>query len=166
MAGTAGHPGTVRRGPRRAATLAFCLLAGGALGLGSFTLVYARGASYLTDDPAACANCHVMKSHYDAWVKSTHREVAVCNDCHAPHDWLGAKLRVKARNGFHHSLAFTSGRFPDPIMITGANLAVTESACRHCHQDVVHAIDPGPGAAPPARERSCTRCHADVGHMH
>ena len=31
------------------------------------------GASYLTDDPAACANCHVMQEHFDAWPRSSHR---------------------------------------------------------------------------------------------
>ena len=27
-------------------------------GIGGYTFVYAKGASYLTNDPAACANCH------------------------------------------------------------------------------------------------------------
>ena len=37
-----------------------------AVGLGGYTFVYARGYSYLTNDPAACANCHVMEDHYRA----------------------------------------------------------------------------------------------------
>ena len=53
------------------------------LGIGGFTFIYARGASYLTNDPGACANCHVMQDHFDAWQRSSHRAVAVCNDCHA-----------------------------------------------------------------------------------
>ena len=119
-------------------------------------------ASYLSNDPNACANCHVMQSHYDAWVKSSHQAVATCNDCHAPHDSTIAKLWVKGENGFNHSLAFTTGRFHEPIRIRSKNRAVTEAACRHCHEPVVHAIDRQPRAG---EAMSCIRCHADVGHQ-
>lgn len=142
------------------AMLALAGIGGATVGLGGYTFVYARGASYLTNDPAACANCHVMQGHYDAWLKSSHRNVAVCNDCHAPHDVAG-KYATKAINGFNHSLAFTTGRFPEPIRITRWNRAVTEGACRHCHADVVQMIDRaghGEGAL------DCIRCHALVGH--
>ena len=37
------------------------------IGIGGFTFVYAKGASYLTDDPRACANCHVMSEQFDGW---------------------------------------------------------------------------------------------------
>jgi cytochrome c nitrite reductase small subunit len=37
------------------------------IGVGGYTFAYAKGASYLTNDPAACANCHVMENHYRAW---------------------------------------------------------------------------------------------------
>ncbi|HUF79037.1 MAG TPA: cytochrome c nitrite reductase small subunit, partial [Thermoanaerobaculia bacterium] len=36
------------------------VLLGAAAGLGAFTFGYAKGYSYLTNDPAACANCHLM----------------------------------------------------------------------------------------------------------
>jgi nitrate/TMAO reductase-like tetraheme cytochrome c subunit len=55
--------------------------AGLLLGIGSFTFIYARGASYLTNDPKACADCHVMQEQFDGWQRSSHRSVAVCNDC-------------------------------------------------------------------------------------
>ncbi|HUF94235.1 MAG TPA: NapC/NirT family cytochrome c, partial [Candidatus Limnocylindria bacterium] len=61
------------------------LTAGLAAGIGAYTFVYARGASYLTNDPAACANCHIMREQYDGWIASSHRAVAACNDCHTPH---------------------------------------------------------------------------------
>ena len=35
---------------------------------GAFTFVYAKGLSYLTPDPRACLNCHVMYSQYDGWL--------------------------------------------------------------------------------------------------
>ena len=136
-------------------------LIGAAGGIGGYTFVYAEGASYLSDDASVCANCHIMQGHYDAWIKSTHQAVATCNDCHAPHGSLPSKLWVKARNGFAHSMAFTTGRFQEPIRIVDSNRAVTEAACRHCHEEMVHAIDFGPG---PDGALSCIRCHADVGH--
>ena len=39
----------------------FAVMVGAFVGLGLFTFWYARGASYLTDDPRACINCHVMR---------------------------------------------------------------------------------------------------------
>ncbi len=141
------------------------LLVGVAAGLGVFTFGYAKGASYLTNNPAACANCHVMSEHYSAWMKSSHRSVATCNDCHTPHD-LVRKYVTKAENGFWHSFAFTSGRYPDPLRIKPRNNRVTEQACRYCHVEIVSAIDPvaHTGRPPPASELSCIRCHAYVGH--
>lgn len=136
-------------------------LLGVAGGVGAYTFIYADGASYLRDDPAACANCHVMQGHFDAWAKSTHRAVATCNDCHAPHTNAIEKLWVKGLNGFNHSLAFTTGDFPEPLRITEMNRRVTEAACRHCHEDIVHAIDTGGSSAEPM---SCIRCHHEVGH--
>jgi hypothetical protein len=46
----------------RKVALAVAVLVGVAFGLGAFTFVYARGASYLTNDPAACANCHTRRA--------------------------------------------------------------------------------------------------------
>jgi cytochrome c nitrite reductase small subunit len=161
---------------------------GAALGVGVFTFVYAKGASYLSTDPAVCANCHIMAEHYAAWQRSSHRAGAGCADCHMPHDLVG-KYLAKASNGFWHSLAFTTGVFPDPLQIKPHNRAITEGACRSCHGDIVAAIDPqGEGSAveirsglagAPARHRpqihdgavvagdreSCIRCHTYVGHQ-
>ncbi len=139
------------------------VLVGLAVGLSLYTFVYARGLSYLTDDPRACANCHVMQEQYDGWVKASHRSVAVCNDCHTPPDLVGTYL-TKATNGFWHSFYFTTGTFPEPIRITARNRAVTESACRHCHAQVVQAMLAG--SAHGARHGvSCMRCHGSVGHL-
>jgi len=132
-------------------------------GLGAFTFGYAGGASYMTNDPAACANCHVMRGHYDDWRHSSHRAVAVCNDCHTP-PGLVPKYVTKARNGFWHSFYFTTGRFHEPIRITSGNRVVTEKACRKCHAMIVAAIDPNPHVNQ-ADATSCIRCHSTVGHM-
>ena len=138
-----------------------CVMIGCALGVCAFTFVYARGHSYFTNDPAACANCHVMEQQLNAWVKSSHRNVAVCNDCHTP-PGLVPKYITKAQNGFMHSFAFTTGNYIDPIQIKSRNRAVTETACRKCHQEMVAAIESPVGDAEPL---SCIRCHLEVGHM-
>ena len=144
------------------AKVTLALLFGTIMGLGLFTFGYARGASYLTNDPAACANCHVMREHFAAWMKSSHRAVAGCNDCHTPHSFVG-KYATKASNGFWHSFYFTTGRYPDPLRITPRNHEVTEGACRYCHEEIVDAIEHG--AAGNDEERiSCVRCHPTVGH--
>lgn len=140
------------------AAIAFGLAAG----LGAFTFGYAKGASYLTNDPAACANCHIMGEHFAAWQRGSHR-IATCNDCHAPHNLIG-KYATKARNGFWHSFYFTTGRYPDPLRITERNRQVTEGACRYCHQPIVEAIDHG-GEFTQKEQVSCIRCHKYVGHL-
>jgi cytochrome c nitrite reductase small subunit len=132
-----------------------------ALALGGYTFLYARGYSYLSNDPAACANCHVMQNHYSAWMKSSHRAVAVCNDCHTP-PGLVPKYLVKTENGFRHSLAFTTQRFHEPIRITPGDLEVAEKACRKCHQAIVEAIEAPHADVEPT---SCVRCHSTVGHL-
>ena len=156
------HGRWVSRSRVALAALAASILGGVALGLGAYTFVYARGGSYLSDDPRACANCHVMQAQLDAWSRSSHHQVAVCNDCHTPKDVVG-KYWTKALNGWHHSRAFTTGDFHEPIMIKATNLAVTEGRCRSCHAAVVDAIDHAPRGG---QALACTRCHADVGHLH
>ena len=142
--------------PVLAATLAGVLAA-----VGGYTFIYAKGYSYVSNDPAVCANCHIMENHYRAWTKSSHRAVAVCNDCHTPPGVVG-KYTTKAINGFNHSVAFTTGRFPEPLRITARNFEVTEKACRKCHSDIVEAIE-APGGD--KTRLSCIRCHSTVGHL-
>jgi len=138
------------------------VLAGTAVGGGAFTFDYAKGTSYLSSESETCANCHIMQDHYDAWHKSTHHNVAKCNDCHAPHDFVG-KWFCKGRNGFFHSLAFTTQNFHEPIMINDYNRGVVEDNCRHCHSDLVHGIDIGV-TSESIEPLACIRCHQGVGH--
>ncbi len=150
-------------GRRAASTLviAVAVALGVLLGSGGFTFLYAEGHSYLGDDPGACINCHVMQEDYDDWISSSHSSVAVCNDCHVPQGNMVAKYWSKAIDGFNHSLAFTTGRFPEHIVITPAGRGITESTCRGCHARITHAIDTG---ASGAEHLECTRCHSSVGH--
>jgi cytochrome c nitrite reductase small subunit len=131
------------------------------LGLGLYTFGYARGYSYLLDDPEACVNCHVMREQFASWIRSSHRRAAVCNDCHTPHA-LAPKYLTKALNGFHHSAAFTTGRFPDQIRIKARNRRLAEQACLRCHAEITDAIR---APHPPGDDSvSCIACHPHVGH--
>jgi cytochrome c nitrite reductase small subunit len=136
--------------------------AGILFGIGLFTFGYARGGSYMTDDPQACANCHVMNEQYSGWMKSSHRNAAVCNDCHTPPGFV-PKYFTKALNGFNHSLAFTTGHFPEVIQITSRNKKVTQASCLKCHEEITQGIAAGRHADEAV---SCTQCHRNVGHSH
>lgn len=140
--------------------VALALVIGILGGIGFFTFGYGKGAAYLSNNPAACANCHVMQGHYDAWQNSSHRHVATCNDCHLSHHPIG-KWMTKADNGFFHSLAFTTNRFHEPIQIREKNSQVTQNACLHCHADFVHNMLP---TKPDGDMLQCVHCHKDVGH--
>src|SRR5690606_9186733 len=99
QAGRDRQPGGQGGASMRAPWIIFASLVGAAIGVGTFTFGYAQGHSYLSDDPAACANCHVMREQYDGWVHGSHAAVAGCNDCHTPPAIL-SKYVVKAENGF------------------------------------------------------------------
>ena len=147
---------------RRSFAISVALLVGVAAGLAGYTFIYAKGYSYLTNNPAACTNCHVMQAQYDAWMKSSHHSVATCNDCHTPHN-LAGKYAVKANNGFWHSFYFTTGWYPDTIEITKFDHKIAEGACRRCHEEITSAID-GNVIHGEAQGLECTRCHNSVGH--
>jgi cytochrome c nitrite reductase small subunit len=136
-------------------------LAGVCAGVGGYTFYFAKGTAYLSNDPRACVNCHIMRAEYDGWQKASHHAVAVCNDCHTPHDFLG-KWLTKMDNGYHHSRAFTLQDFPDVIRIRPRNEAIVQANCRRCHGDFVGEIIQHRG--PRGDEQDCIRCHIDVGH--
>lgn len=135
-----------------------------ATGIGVYTFVYAKGYSYMSNNPKSCANCHVMNEQYDAWQKSSHHAVATCNDCHTPSDLVG-KYATKASNGFWHSYYFTLNNFHEPIQITEKSRQITEASCRNCHQNMVESITVS-HKKEDLEEVSCIRCHRSVGHQH
>jgi cytochrome c nitrite reductase small subunit len=141
------------------AWLLMAALVGGIVGMGLFTFAYAQGASYLSDDPAACVNCHVMRDVYDGWNHGSHKAVATCNDCHAPHTFL-AKYAVKGINGVRHSVAFTLDNFPEPIHITSLNRNVAQQNCLYCHEAITSQMNHAASDEP----TDCLHCHAGVGH--
>ena len=140
--------------------LAAVAMVGVSVGLFAFTFSYGEGTAYLSNDPAACANCHVMAEPYESWRRSSHRNVAVCNDCHLPPGFLG-KWLTKADNGLLHSWAFTTNDFHEPIRIKPRNARRTQQACLACHGPLVHALEPAEAGGDML---ACAHCHADVGH--
>ena len=130
-------------------------------GLGAYTFNYAEGLSYLSNDPAACKNCHIMNDQYDSWRKGPHHAVATCNDCHVPRGFF-EKYIAKAKNGYHHSKGFTLQDFQEPIRIKPGNSKILEKNCLGCHGDFVH--DALTSRVSSTEELNCVHCHRGVGH--
>lgn len=148
------------------------ILVGVAIGAGGFTFVFAEGFSYLFDDPEVCANCHIMNEQLDSFRHGPHRHVAGCGDCHLPASFP-SKYLAKARNGLHHSWAFTlqSPRpdipgerkvFVEPIEIKPYNKVRLEENCRRCHGELVHELVSSFEVS--GEVIACTRCHRTAGH--
>jgi cytochrome c nitrite reductase small subunit len=132
------------------------------VGLGIFTFRFAEGFSYFTNDPNACANCHIMRDYLDSWQKSSHHSRAVCNDCHTPHAIL-PKLWTKTENGWRHSTKFTLQTFREPLRITPTNARRLQANCIGCHEELVSELRDLHGGTPD-QDLNCVRCHAGVGH--
>ncbi len=140
--------------------LMLALLLGVLIGLGGYTLVYADALSYMSSDPKVCANCHIMRSQYDSWQKSSHHHVAVCNDCHLPRGFFSQYL-AKGLNGFNHAKAYTLQNFAEPIAIKPFNSRIVQENCLACHRALVQDAVMARG---PAEEAACVHCHSSAGH--
>lgn len=138
-----------------------CALLGIPLGLGTFAFQYGEGTSYLSNDPKACVNCHIMRDQYEGWQKASHHAHATCNDCHTPHNFVG-KYLSKAENGFWHSKGFTLQDFKEPIRIKPRNSAVLKDNCISCHREMVSELLDH--ARHGTSSMDCVRCHSSVGH--
>lgn len=139
---------------------------GALVGLGLYTFGYAKGLSYFSTAPSACANCHIMNAQYDSYQKASHHTVAVCVDCHLPQAFL-PKYLAKAENGWRHGKLFTTGGFKEPIEVQPAGREILEENCVRCHGAItaemrLHGTEPrDPEHAPGI---ACLHCHPTVGH--
>ena len=136
-------------------------------GLGFYILHISNAVSYLSDDPRACINCHIMNPEYITWTKSSHGRDLVCNDCHVPQDSFVRKYYFKAMDGLRHATMFTFRLEPQVIQIKQAGKDAVQENCIRCHQNNIHPVavraitsavihDEG--------ERYCWDCHRDVPH--
>ncbi len=132
----------------------------------AYTAKYAHATSYLSDDPKACINCHIMNDEYNAWSNSAHHARATCNDCHVPHDSVISKYFVKAEHGYRHSKGFTFQDFHEPIQITKSSRDVVIDNCVRCHEAMTHEIRTAAAGDTPGVSGGldCIHCHSRVAH--
>jgi cytochrome c nitrite reductase small subunit len=136
-----------------------CLLA--AIGCGIVIFQISEAASYLSDDPKACTNCHVMFPEYSTWSRSSHARVATCNDCHVPHDSLLHKFWFKANDGARHSTIFTLRLEPQVMKARPEAVEVIQENCLRCHGSLHEAAVTPIGTD---FTRLCTDCHRETPH--
>lgn len=139
-----------------------CFVAiGVAAGMGAFVLHVSRAASYLSDAPETCRNCHVMTTQYVTWRHSSHADRATCNDCHVPHDSLAAHYAFKARDGLWHATVFTMRWEPQVIRLSDGAVPVVEENCRRCHRETICQVALVEHQLGDPR---CWDCHREVPH--
>jgi cytochrome c nitrite reductase small subunit len=149
--------------PRRItiAGLALAALLGTFAGSGAYTFRYAEGLSYLSNDPTACVNCHIMREQFDSWQKSPHHAVATCNDCHVPIDFVG-KYYTKVEHGWRHSKGFTLQDFHEPIQMKDSSRSIVQENCLRCHGALVAEVVAAHRDADETPD--CIRCHSQAAH--
>lgn len=143
------------------------IVIGAMMGLGFYAVYLSRAHSYMSDDPKACINCHVMTPHYMTWNKSSHREVADCNACHVPHDNIFSKYYFKAKDGLWHAYVFTTRTEPEVIRARDASIEVIQENCVRCHIDQLtdeKLADNIEDYTHHRTDRLCWDCHKDVPH--
>ncbi|MGB0892099.1 MAG: cytochrome c nitrite reductase small subunit [Flavobacteriaceae bacterium] len=143
------------------------ILIGIVTGLGFFMAKEASLVSYMSDDPLACVNCHVMTPMYNSWMHSSHREQASCNDCHVPHDNVFNKYYFKAKDGLFHASVFTARAEPEVMFMREASQEVVQNNCIRCHiQQVTQVKYDGWIKDHKANrvERKCWSCHQELPH--
>lgn len=144
------------------------ILAGIICGLGAYIIYMSRAYSYLSDDPSACINCHIMTPFYQSWNHSSHAQWASCNDCHVPHDNVFSKYAFKAKDGLYHAAVFTMNAEPNVIRPREASYEVIMNNCIRCHTELntefvktgmIDYADTQKG-----KGKACWDCHTEVPH--
>lgn len=117
----------------RASTIATCTCIVVAVLVFANLVNESKALSYLSSDPKACINCHVMHAQYNTWKHSSHAEHATCVDCHLPHDNMVSKYISKSRDGWNHSVAFTLNNYEPAITISDDGARRVQQNCISCH---------------------------------
>ncbi|MFA5835093.1 MAG: cytochrome c nitrite reductase small subunit [Bacteroidota bacterium] len=136
-------------------------------GLGLLVLYVGNATSYLSDDPRACMNCHVMAPQFATWERSSHARVTVCNDCHVPHNNVVSKYAFKAMDGTRHSFMFTFRMEPQVIHIHDAGIAVVQQNCIRCHSQLTQNVNERfvtLEAQQHGDGKLCWECHRETPH--
>ncbi len=119
-----------------------------------------NAASYLSDAPETCINCHVMTPYYASWQRSSHREEATCNDCHVPQDNIFRTYYFKATDGMRHTRVFALRQEPQTLVLNPAAVPVIQQNCVRCHEHQIMRTAMGSSA----NERLCWECHRETPH--
>jgi cytochrome c nitrite reductase small subunit len=147
---------------------AVIIVLGVLVGLGLAIFHIANGTSYLSDNPRACINCHVMTTEYASWERSSHARVASCNDCHVPQDNFVRMYAFKASDGMRHAFMFTFRLEPQVIQIKEAGANVVQENCIRCHTHQVHRTNLREDVTLSLREETgakfCWDCHRETPH--
>ena len=109
------------------------LVCGVVVGLGGLFLYLLRFHTYLTDDPSACVNCHIMAPYYATWMHGAHARNTTCNDCHVPHDNVFRKYFFKGKDGMNHVYKFVTRQERQAIQAIDESAEVIMENCVRCH---------------------------------
>ncbi|MBE2279809.1 MAG: cytochrome c nitrite reductase small subunit [Ignavibacteriaceae bacterium] len=143
------------------------LLLGVLAGLLLVTFHISNAASYISDDPKACVNCHIMAPYYATWERGSHGRVTVCNDCHVPQDNIFNKYYFKASDGARHATMFTLRLEPQVIRIHKAGRDAVQANCVRCHENAIHPVSLrgfSDKKTIASDETYCWDCHREVPH--
>ncbi len=137
--------------------LAAFTFGGAACGLALVVAHISNAASYLSDKPEACLNCHVMNNAYATWQHGSHAHVAECSDCHLPHQNPIAEKAFQARDGLRHSYVFTFRLEPQALHLSEGAKPVVQENCLRCHANQFMMA-----RLASVSERRCWDCHSGV----
>ena len=126
--------------------------------------------SYLSSDPKACINCHVMNTQYATWQHSSHRDQATCVECHLPTDNFFEKYLAKSIDGWNHSVAFTMNSYDHSMKISDYGAERVQENCISCHSSITSTMTSNADKyhnfddESVENGRRCWDCHKSVPH--
>jgi len=136
-------------------------------GMVALVLHISNAPSYLSNDPQACINCHIMAPQFATWQRGAHGRGVTCNDCHVPHDNVVRSYFFKAQDGMRHAFMFTFRLEPQVIQIREGGRTVVQENCIRCHEHLVGGasiIDVTADNAPHGAGKLCWECHRETPH--
>lgn len=136
-------------------------------GLALLIFRISNAASYLSNEPRTCVNCHVMAPQFATWQHSSHMRVATCNDCHVPQDNVFRTYAFKAADGMRHAYVFTFRLEPQVIQIKDAGKTAVQQNCIRCHTQMLQRVTIGKVSFEGSRHGKgllCWDCHRVTPH--
>jgi cytochrome c nitrite reductase small subunit len=145
------------------------IVAGIIAGLSVYIIYMSRAYSYMSDNPSACINCHIMTPYYQSWSRSSHTPWTNCNDCHLPQNNIFSKYTFKLKDGVYHSALFTFRAESQVIRPTVSSYNAIMENCIRCHTQL-NTDFVKTGMITYSKEKkgggkACWDCHTQVPHM-